>query len=116
MWSYLFSSIRGAVEFSMCMDLKNPWNDNKPVKISRDGQVRNTSQFKLAKLNRYHACFAVVLMFSLGLMLILCACLYHSPRIRSINEQRFELIIRVVRIHKRFCLCCVNYRCVYIGS
>ena len=23
----------------MCMDLKNPWNDNKPVKISRDGQV-----------------------------------------------------------------------------
>ena len=22
------------------MDLKNPWNDNKPVKISRDGQVR----------------------------------------------------------------------------
>ena len=30
---------RGAVEFSVCMDLKNPWNDNKPVKISRDGQV-----------------------------------------------------------------------------
>ena len=29
----------GAVEFSVCMDLKNPWNDNKPVKISRDGQV-----------------------------------------------------------------------------
>ena len=21
------------------MHLKNPWNDNKPVKISRDGQV-----------------------------------------------------------------------------
>lgn len=32
--------IRGAVEFSVCMDLKNPWNDNKPVKISRDGQVK----------------------------------------------------------------------------
>lgn len=28
------------MEFSVCMDLKNPWNDNKPVKISRDGQVR----------------------------------------------------------------------------
>lgn len=26
------------MEFSVCMDLKNPWNDNKPVKISRDGQ------------------------------------------------------------------------------
>lgn len=40
---FLFLSIcmwyRGAVEFSVCMDLKNPWNDNKPVKISRDGQV-----------------------------------------------------------------------------
>lgn len=24
----------------MCMELKNPWNDNKPVKISRDGQVK----------------------------------------------------------------------------
>lgn len=30
---------RGTLEFSACQDLKNPWNDNKPVKISRDGQV-----------------------------------------------------------------------------
>ena len=35
----VFIDNRGAVEFSVCMDLKNPWNDNKPVKISRDGQV-----------------------------------------------------------------------------
>ena len=25
--------------FGACQELKNPWNDNKPVKISRDGQV-----------------------------------------------------------------------------
>ena len=30
---------RGTLSFNMCADLKNPWNDNKPVKISRDGQV-----------------------------------------------------------------------------
>eukprot|EP00731_Ephydatia_muelleri_P018945 Em0011g985a len=29
---------KGALEFQLCQDLKNPWNDNKPVKISRDGQ------------------------------------------------------------------------------
>ncbi|XP_064387067.1 YTH domain-containing protein 1-like [Halichondria panicea] len=29
---------RGELDFSACMDLKNPWNENKPVKISRDGQ------------------------------------------------------------------------------
>ncbi|XP_065906118.1 YTH domain-containing protein 1-like isoform X3 [Dysidea avara] len=29
---------RGELEFSHTLDLKNPWNDNKPVKISRDGQ------------------------------------------------------------------------------
>ncbi|KAI6651634.1 hypothetical protein LOD99_4885 [Oopsacas minuta] len=26
------------LEFSRCQDVSNPWNDNKPVKISRDGQ------------------------------------------------------------------------------
>ena len=35
----LFVFLRGALEFQLCQDLKNPWNDNKPVKISRDGQV-----------------------------------------------------------------------------
>ncbi|CAI8055726.1 YTH domain-containing protein 1 [Geodia barretti] len=29
---------KGCLDFNMCQDLKNPWNDNKPVKISRDGQ------------------------------------------------------------------------------
>ena len=33
---------RGELDFSACMDLKNPWNENKPVKISRDGQVQGT--------------------------------------------------------------------------
>ena len=37
--SLLYDLYRGSLEFSVCMDLKNPWNDNKPVKISRDGQV-----------------------------------------------------------------------------
>ena len=32
-------SCRGTLEFNKCQDLKNPWNDSKPVKISRDGQV-----------------------------------------------------------------------------
>ena len=36
-------SPRGTMEFSACQDLKNPWNDNKPVKISRDGQVSGNS-------------------------------------------------------------------------
>ena len=31
--------ISGELEFSHTLDLKNPWNDNKPVKISRDGQA-----------------------------------------------------------------------------
>ena len=31
---------RGELEFSHTLDLKNPWNDSKPVKISRDGQVK----------------------------------------------------------------------------
>ena len=31
--------IRGSLDFNGCQELKNPWNDNKPVKISRDGQV-----------------------------------------------------------------------------
>ena len=35
----VFVPARGTLEFSACQDLKNPWNDNKPVKISRDGQV-----------------------------------------------------------------------------
>ena len=26
--------------FSKCLHLRNPWNDNKEVKICRDGQVR----------------------------------------------------------------------------
>ena len=30
---------RGSLDFNLCQDLKNPWNDSKPVKISRDGQV-----------------------------------------------------------------------------
>jgi len=30
---------RGELEFSHTLDLKNPWNDSKPVKISRDGQA-----------------------------------------------------------------------------
>jgi len=34
---YYFS--RGELEFSHTLDLKNPWNDSKPVKISRDGQA-----------------------------------------------------------------------------
>lgn len=37
---------RGELDFSACMDLKNPWNENKPVKISRDGQVQGTSNLK----------------------------------------------------------------------
>ena len=36
-------TLRGTLEFSVCMDLKNPWNDSKPVKISRDGQVHTPS-------------------------------------------------------------------------
>ena len=35
----MLSSLSGELEFSHTLDLKNPWNDNKPVKISRDGQV-----------------------------------------------------------------------------
>ena len=27
--------------FSKCMHLRNPWNDNKEVKICRDGQVKH---------------------------------------------------------------------------
>ena len=27
--------------FSKCLHLRNPWNDNKEVKICRDGQVRH---------------------------------------------------------------------------
>ena len=40
-WFYFhaLSSLSGELEFSHTLDLKNPWNDNKPVKISRDGQV-----------------------------------------------------------------------------
>ncbi len=37
---YVFPLFRGELDFSACMDLKNPWNENKPVKISRDGQVQ----------------------------------------------------------------------------
>ena len=41
--SYYFptSSVvyRGTLAFNLCQDLKNPWNENKPVKIGRDGQV-----------------------------------------------------------------------------
>ena len=33
--------------FGACQELKNPWNDNKPVKISRDGQVKRTHTHKL---------------------------------------------------------------------
>ena len=36
--------------FGACQELKNPWNDNKPVKISRDGQV-NTHSTHTHKLN-----------------------------------------------------------------
>ena len=36
---YCIHFIRGELEFSHTLDLKNPWNDSKPVKISRDGQA-----------------------------------------------------------------------------
>ena len=45
----LFST-RGTLEFSACQDLKNPWNDNKPVKISRDGQVSVQCDQHLSKI------------------------------------------------------------------
>jgi hypothetical protein len=31
---------KGSLSFNLCQELKNPWNENKPVKIGRDGQVR----------------------------------------------------------------------------
>ena len=39
MWLMVWCPCRGTLEFNKCQDLKNPWNDSKPVKISRDGQV-----------------------------------------------------------------------------
>ena len=43
-------STRGTLEFSACQDLKNPWNDNKPVKISRDGQVSVQCDQQISKI------------------------------------------------------------------
>ena len=40
--SVFFFSYRGNLDFNLTMELKNPWNESKPVKISRDGQVRHT--------------------------------------------------------------------------
>lgn len=42
----LFAFIRGTLSFNLCQDLKNPWNENKPVKIGRDGQVSKLSSAK----------------------------------------------------------------------
>ena len=33
------TSHRRELWFSKCLHLRNPWNDNKEVKICRDGQV-----------------------------------------------------------------------------
>jgi hypothetical protein len=42
---------KGSLDFNTCQDLKNPWNDSKPVKISRDGQeVEPTVGERLCRL------------------------------------------------------------------
>ncbi|XP_011402974.1 PREDICTED: YTH domain-containing protein 1-like isoform X2 [Amphimedon queenslandica] len=42
---------KGTLAFNLCQDLKNPWNENKPVKIGRDGQeIEPSVGEKLCKL------------------------------------------------------------------
>ena len=36
---YLFCMCRASIPFQQVHQLVNPWNDNKKVQISRDGQV-----------------------------------------------------------------------------
>lgn len=41
-----FKHFRRELPFAKCAHLRNPWNDNKDVKICRDGQV-NVFSFKV---------------------------------------------------------------------
>jgi hypothetical protein len=38
LFKFLTITIRYNLPFSETLDVRNPWNNNKPVKISRDGQ------------------------------------------------------------------------------